>query len=67
MANPRVTFRCPPDLYAKLPDDERERSALILALLQRHYEQPQDAEQAIAQLQQKVKVLETAFAKHFMQ
>jgi hypothetical protein len=52
-------------LYAKLPDDERERSALILALLQRHYEQPQDAEQAIAQLQQKMKVLEAAFNKHF--
>lgn len=57
MPNPRVTFRCPEDLYGKLPVDDRERSLLILHLLTDYYN-PKNPADRIARLEQRVADLE---------
>ncbi len=57
MPNKRLTVRIPEDIDAKLPADSRERSALVLELLQRHFD-PQTPEDRITQLEQRIEQLE---------
>lgn len=53
MPNPRVTFRCPEDIYQQLPADERERSRLLLQLLNEHFN-PRTPEDKLAQLEYQI-------------
>jgi metal-responsive CopG/Arc/MetJ family transcriptional regulator len=57
MANPRITFRIPEDLYRQLPTDDRERSALIRRLLE-DYLNPRNPESELANLKARVERLE---------
>ncbi|NJL54690.1 hypothetical protein HC928_05465 [bacterium] len=57
MPNPRLTVRVPQNLYQQLPTDERERSALLLRLLEAHYN-PTKPEDEIAVLKARVDALE---------
>jgi len=58
MPNPRLTVRIPEELEAKLPADSKERSALILELLKRHFD-PQTPEDRIARLERRIEQLES--------
>lgn len=62
MPNPRVSFRCPTDLYAKLPVDERERSKLILELIRKHLES-NDPQAQMLKLQQQMMQLQAAMSR----
>lgn len=62
MPNPRVSFRCPTDLYAKLPADERERSKLILELIRNHLES-NDPQAQMLKLQQQMMQLQAAMSR----
>jgi flagellar biosynthesis chaperone FliJ len=66
MPNPRVTVRVPQNLYNQLPTDERERSTLLLQLLNDYYNPPEPAAQ-LAKMQQQIDALEQAIAKHLKQ
>jgi polyhydroxyalkanoate synthesis regulator phasin len=57
MPNPRLTVRIPEPLEAKLPADSKERSALVLELLERHFD-PQTPEDRITRLERRIEQLE---------
>lgn len=56
MANTRITFRCPPDLLALLPESPTERSQLILKLLRKGLKPP-SPEQELAELRREMQEL----------
>jgi hypothetical protein len=53
MPNTRITFRCPPDLLALLPESPTERSRIILKLL-REGLRPASPEQELAELKREM-------------
>jgi prefoldin subunit 5 len=55
--NPRLQVRVPRSLYAQLPTDEKERSRLVLKLLEDYYN-PVSADAAIANLRVRIEQLE---------
>jgi capsule polysaccharide export protein KpsE/RkpR len=57
MPNPRITFRCPEPIYSQLPQNEKERSQLLLNLLESHYN-PTKPEDRITMLTARVEALE---------
>jgi hypothetical protein len=63
MPNPRITFRCPEHLYSRLPEDERERSQLLLRLLEQHYD-PSDLAAQIERHEQRITALEERLKNH---
>lgn len=54
----------PQQLYAQLPADEKERSALIIRLIEGHLK-PANPEDRLTQLERKFTTLETEFSRHF--
>jgi len=61
MPNPRVSFRCPSEIYAKLPTDERERSKYILDLIRKDLA-ANDPQAQVLKLQQQMEQLQAAMA-----
>jgi hypothetical protein len=57
MPNPRVTVRVPQNIYDQLPTDERERSRLLLRLMEEYYN-PKNPESELANLKVRVEALE---------
>ncbi len=57
MPNPRVTVRVPQNIYEQLPTDERERSRLLLRLMEEYYN-PKNPESELANLKVRVEALE---------
>lgn len=64
MPNPRLSVRMPQQLYEQLPADEKERSALIIRLIEGHLK-PANPEDRLTQLERKFTTLETEFSRHF--